>query len=99
MQKQTEKEITKAIRSCLKSLGIFHWKNFGGPMSQKGVSDILGIWQGKLLSIEVKVPYRKPTPDQQLFIDRVNREGGLAFVAYGINDVISQLGVKDRFLF
>ena len=95
--KQTEAEITRAIRGCLKSLGVFHWKNFGGPMSQKGVSDILGLWKGKLLAIEVKVPKRKATPDQQLFIDRVNREGGLAFVAYSIDDVIKQLGVQDRF--
>ena len=96
---RTEKEITYAIRMVLKTLGIFHWKQWQGPMSQpKGVCDILGIWKGKMLAIEVKTNNGKVTEDQNRFIDRINREGGLAFVARSEDDVIDRLDEGKRFI-
>jgi hypothetical protein len=96
--KVKEKAITQAIRGLLKSLGIFHWKNHGGPMGAKGVSDILGCYQGRMLAIEVKTDRGRLSDDQQRFIDNVNAAGGLAFVARSIDDVIVSLGVQDRLL-
>ena len=41
--KQTEAELTSAIRSLLKTVGVFAWKNWSGPMTHpKGIADILG---------------------------------------------------------
>ena len=59
---QSEKEITASIRALLKAFGIFHYKNWQGLGSQKGVSDIIGIHkghyghsrEGKFFAIEVK---------------------------------------------
>jgi hypothetical protein len=100
MKVQSEKEITHGVRLLLKSLGVFHWKQWQGPMSQpKGVSDILGVWKGRLLAIEVKRPGGKVSDEQQAFIDRVNKLGGIAFVARSVDDVIRGLGVQGRFLF
>ena len=100
IKKQTEAEITRAIRGCLKSLGVWHWKQWQGPMSQpKGVSDIIGIWKGRFLAIEVKTQTGRVSEYQQRFIDRVIEEGGIAFVARSVDDVIDGLGVRDRFLF
>ena len=88
----TEAEATSAIRSYLGFRGVWHWKQWQGPMSQpKGVSDILGCYQGRLLAIEVKRPGKKPTPDQQRFLDRVKIEGGISFVASSVSDVIEKL--------
>jgi Holliday junction resolvase len=88
----TEADITKAIRSLLDAYGIFHWKQWQGPMSQpKGVSDIIGIYRGKFLAIEVKTERGKLTDAQRAFLDRVNREGGIAFVARSVEDVIREL--------
>ncbi len=98
-EQQTESQITRAIRDTLKLLGIFNWKAWQGPMSTPGVPDILGVWQGRMLGIEVKKPGNKPTPTQQKFIDRINREGGKAFTAYCVEDVIRELNAGDRFLF
>lgn len=53
----------------------------------KGVSDILGIWQGKFLAIEVKVKGKYATPEQKRFIEWVTEHGGIAFVARSIDDV------------
>jgi len=89
---ETESQITASIRAYLGLRGIWHWKVWQGPMSQpKGVSDILGCYQGKLLAIEVKRPGKNPTPDQQRFLDRVKIEGGISFVARSITDVIDNL--------
>jgi len=68
-----ETRITKAVRSVLKTCGVFHWKQWQGPMSQpKGVSDLLGIRTvtitpemvgmkvGIFTAIEMKQPGWKP---------------------------------------
>ncbi len=90
-----EADITKQIRDVLNLKGIWHWKQWQGPMSEpKGVSDILGCFEGKLLAIEVKVPGREPSPDQLQFIDGVNHYGGIGFVAHSVEDVIEKLGIK-----
>lgn len=62
------------------------------PHRIKGVSDVLGIWKGKFLAIEVKVPGKYPTHEQRAFLDKVNKEGGIGFVARSLEDVIAQLG-------
>jgi len=95
----TEAEITKRIRQFLNVLNVWHWKQWQGPMSQpQGVSDILGIWNGKFLAIEVKTERGNLSDHQKRFIDMINREGGIAFVARSVDDVIIKLGVQDRFL-
>lgn len=95
-----EADITKQIRDLLKWHHIFHWKQWQGPMSQpKGVSDILGIYQGKMLAIEVKRPGYHCTPDQKRFLSRVEEQGGIAFVARSAEDVIKELELKVGPLF
>ncbi len=90
-----EADITKQIRDVLNLKGIWHWKQWQGPMSEpKGVSDILGCFEGKLLAIEVKVPGRKPSLEQALFLYSVNQAGGIGFVAYSVEDVIENLGIE-----
>lgn len=65
-----------------------------GKFSLKGVSDIVGILPGgRFLAIEVKRPgnERGVTLEQRAFIDRINKSGGLAFVATSISDVRARL--------
>jgi len=97
--KQTEAEITRAIRGALKALGIFHWKQWQGPMSQpKGVSDIIGIFEGKPLAIEIKTGRGRLSEYQQAFAETWQREGGIFIEARSVDDVIEGLGIRDRFL-
>jgi Holliday junction resolvase len=93
-----ERDITKAIRDFLNALGIFHWKAMQGLGSTPGVPDIIGIYQGRLLGIEVKVPRGQPSENQKQFIAAINRAGGIAFVARSVDDVIKALGLEDRVL-
>jgi hypothetical protein len=96
---QLEASITKSIRALLKSQGIWHFKLHQGLGSTPGIPDIIGIWKGKFLAIEVKTRLGKLSEQQIQKLDEINQAGGLAFVARNIDDVIEQLGIGDRFLF
>ncbi len=90
--KRSEKDITHEIRSYLKIRGIFHWKQFQGLGAVRGIPDIIGIWKGRMLCIEVKTETGKIRPEQQAFIDRINADKGLAFIARSVEDVMKELG-------
>ena len=56
----------------------------------KGCADIIGIRSGgQFLAIEVKIGRNKPTADQIEFLERIREMGGEAFVAYSLDDVIT----------
>jgi hypothetical protein len=111
---RTEKQITASIRDLLNKFGVWHWKHWGGPMSKKGVSDILGsCWKlvqcpncqhsfpvdGINMACEVKKPGGKLTKHQKQFLEEVNRNGGIGFKAEREEDVIDKLGLRNRMLF
>jgi len=51
-------------------------------VGEKGISAILGCTpHGKFLAIEVKQTKGRPTLGQLAFIDRVNKLGGIGFIA------------------
>lgn len=69
-----------------------------------GMSDIIGIVQrtdgvhvgpvvGCFLAIEVKRAGNKPTPDQTAFLETIHQAGGVAILAYTIDDVAKRLGL------
>ena len=84
---------------CFKSIqaGFFDpvrkvFRKQNSPYFRKGVSDCLGLLpDGRFLAIEVKARYGKVSPDQQRFIDDVNKSGGVAFVARSMEDVVERL--------
>lgn len=91
---QTEKEITARIRLVLKNHGIFHWKVWQGLGSQKGVSDIVGIFKGRFFALEVKTVKGRLSDYQRLFLSEVAMNGGIAFVARSVDDVIDKFGLR-----
>ena len=93
---QTEKEITASIRMVLRTFGIFHWKVWQGLGSEKGVSDIIGIYKGKFLAIEVKTEKGRLSKHQEEFLDHVVWNGGIAIVARSVDDVFEGLGIGEE---
>jgi hypothetical protein len=97
-----EKDIQKVILQYLNLQGHFCYRqNTGAVISEykgrkrffrfgvKGASDITGISKdGKRIDIEVKSGYNKPTMDQQMYLDSMKKRGGIAIVAYCLDDVI-----------
>jgi len=101
----SEKEVTKQIRSVLNLARIWHWKNWAGPLtSPKGISDILGVYQGRMLAIEVKNGRWRPPgacskaykhfKAQVDFIFQVNQNGGIGFFAQSADEVVEKLDLK-----
>jgi hypothetical protein len=74
--------------------GIFDptQKRFRSFQGMKGVSDILGIINGRFLAIEVKRPGQKPRPDQAEFLKEINNQGGLGIVVHSLDELEKQLG-------
>jgi len=61
------------------------------PHRIKGVADILGIWQGRPLAIEVKTETGRVSPEQRAFLRSWDMAGGIGFVARKLEDVINEL--------
>lgn len=89
--KITEADITKQIRDYLKVRNVFHWKVMQGLGATPGIADILGIYQGRPLAIEVKTAKGKLSEYQISFIQNFKSEGGIAFVARSVDDVVNNL--------
>lgn len=70
-------------------LGIFRKNN--GKYARNGVSDIIGIWDGTPLAIEVKSKHGKPSPDQTRFLTDFKAHGGIAFIGRSIEDCVKHL--------
>ena len=86
-----ESEILQQIRLAASKMGALVWRNNTGMLRNerghpvfyglcKGSSDLIGMFKGRFLALEVKMPGKKPTPEQQLFIDTVNKHGGIGAV-------------------
>ena len=59
----------------------------------KGCPDVLGqLKDGRFLACEVKAPAGRLRPEQALFLERINKTGGLGFVARNCRDVFNALG-------
>lgn len=99
--KQQEKLIENSILRLLNLKQVFAWKvkttgtydptlkrfRKPSPFYMKGVSDILGLYKGRFIAIEVKTPKGKLTIEQKLFQERVRENGGIAIVARSVVDV------------
>ncbi len=68
--------------------GAAKLKGFYVRFGWVGCSDIIGqLMDGRFLALEVKKPRENPTKPQQLFIERVNRHGGLAACVHSLEEV------------
>lgn len=93
--------VKRAICDHLKARQIFFWINQAGKMpgrklAKVGITDILGIYKGKFLAIEVKSAKGSTTLDQIIFMREVRAAGGIAFVARSVLDVERELTQTDR---
>jgi penicillin-binding protein-related factor A (putative recombinase) len=65
----------------------------------RGVADILGIWNGRPLAIEVKTPTGKVSPHQKAFLDEWRKAGGIGFVARSWEDCVKELDKADELVY
>ena len=92
-----EKETKALIKDYLLKAGhlvfnVFQCKknNFG---NKKGIADLIGCLKGgKFYCVEVKAKGGTLSDEQAEFLDWVRRTGGIAIVAYSLDDV--KRGIK-----
>jgi len=99
-----EKDIESLILDYLKVIPQSRfWKNnttgifdpatgkmrlLNGRHHAKGAADILGVINGRFVAIEVKRPKGKVSDSQEDFLQSIVNAGGIAFIAYSLDDVI-----------
>lgn len=83
-----EKDLTKKIVDYLNSLPqTFAFRVENRPGMAHGCSDIIGCRAGKFMAVEVKLPGNKPTQLQERFLRKVREAGGIAIIAYSLEQL------------
>ena len=93
-----EKDIEKRVCDYAKSLGMLVYK-FTSP-SRRSVPDRLFVVPGgKVFWIEFKRAGQKPTPAQEVEIEKIRKQGGTVYVVdsidYGKNIVGIESAISD----
>lgn len=97
-----ETNIVQECRLAASECGAIVWRNNTGALKDQngrlvkyglcvGSSDLIGIYQGRFLAMEVKVPGKKPRPEQITFINAIIKAGGIAGVVTSRADVYALL--------
>ncbi len=86
----SEQKIQKKILDWLKANGFWVFKTV--VCNRKGIMDIVACSpRGNFVGIEVKFGPGKPTKLQSWNIGQVQERGGIAFVAWDLETVITKL--------
>lgn len=93
---QGESRLSRQIMSRMRARGAFVWKNHGGPTMMAGLPDIAGVYKGRFISVETKMPEGKePTPIQLLRHSQIRAAGGIVKVARSVSDALALLDAID----
>lgn len=105
MSEPTEHDIQKLILERLGFLkNGFFWRENSGLMKIEsegnsrffragipGIPDVMGVYRGKPVGIEVKRPGKKQSVDQKAFEQRYKQCGGIYIVCMDATQIVSQL--------
>jgi hypothetical protein len=87
-------QLVKAIKKLVTEHGGFIYKHYsGGPVGLRGVADLIGVFGGQAIAIEVKVGRDKLTKEQENFLKEWKNAGGIALEARDIKTVADELGI------
>lgn len=75
-----EAKVKRKVSTILKNLGAYYFYPVTGGYGTSGVPDIVGCYRGSFFGIECKAGKNKPTPLQQLALDNISKQGGIAMV-------------------
>ena len=89
MASTPEGKVKAAIRKELDRQGIWHYIAAAGPYSVHGIPDIVCVWQGRALYIEVKASGKRAgtTANQQRMLRLIAEAGGIACVVDSVEQI------------
>jgi hypothetical protein len=107
MRAEREIDIIRVCLSWLRLHGVYCWRQNQGAVtavwhgeprffrfaSVPGISDIIGLLPptGRLLAVEVKRPGERPRAEQQVFLDVIRANGGLAMCVHSLAELQAAL--------
>ena len=75
-----EAKVKKGVVNQLRNLGAYYFYPVTGGYGRSGVPDIVGCYKGKFFGIECKAGKNTPTPLQQINLDDIEKQDGIALV-------------------
>lgn len=111
--KETEKDIENAILEALQYIkGCKAWKNQSvgiydptrksfrrrSKYQIKGVSDILGIYKGKMICLEVKTKKGRLSPEQKQFLEEMQKLGAFTACVRSVPEALAVVGLIDTYI-
>ena len=84
-----EKLVKNKVVAQLKMLGAYYFYPVTGGYGASGVPDIIVCYKGRFIGIECKANGNIPTPLQQMNLEKIAAQGGIAIVVdeTNVNDV------------
>ena len=80
-----EAKVKKVVVNQLRNLGAYYFYPVTGGYGRSGVPDIVGCYQGKFFGIECKAGNNTPTPLQQINLDDIEKQNGIALVPISLS--------------
>ncbi len=89
-----EAKVKKVVVKQLRALGAYYFYPVTGGYGRSGVPDIVGCYQGKFFGIECKAGKNTPTPLQQINLDDIEKQKGIALIVneknmHSVRDLIT----------
>jgi hypothetical protein len=75
-----EKKVKAKVVAQLKTLGAYYFYPVTSGYGASGVPDVVGCYKGRFIGIECKANGNKPTALQQMNLDKIAAQGGIALV-------------------
>jgi len=94
--RRLEKTATNAILAYLRQRRAFAEKIHGGGPQRRGLPDIICCYHGHFIAIETKREGGLPEPSQIRVRDEIIVAGGIAVVAYSVDDIVDLLDRIDK---
>jgi len=89
-----EAKVKKVVTQQLRVLGAYYFYPVTGGYGRSGVPDIVGCYKGRFFGIECKAGKNTPTPLQQINLDDIEKQDGIALVVneknmHSVRDLIT----------
>ena len=96
-----EAKVKKVVVNQLRNLGAYYFYPVTGGYGRSGVPDIVGCYKGKFFGIECKAGKNTPTPLQQINLDDIEKQNGIALVIneknmHSVRDLITGDTDEDK---
>ena len=86
--KTPESQLKEQVKKyLLNTPRLWFWMPVPNGFGIAGIPDFVGCWEGKFFAIETKAPKGKETSWQRLIREKIIAAGGLAVVAYKMEDL------------